>query len=217
YIPQHYYSRSCLDPSFFFFHATSTLDTYPFSLPDALPISRGSRCGWRSATSRISERSSGRRNAASPPLSAVPPDASSRARSSRTGSRPSPSSPPPTPTGSTPTCEHPAYTDQLTGPFTIAVKAFTLDLTLSKHRSPGGASRSEFDREDRPRDDVIDRAIAAAHSRRRTGSRSRRPAPPPQAHVAPKQTPQGLADAGPDDPEGVIYNPHPADSEYIYR
>src|SRR5699024_11155298 len=116
YIPQHYYSRSCLDPSFFFFHATSTLDTYPFSLPDALPISRGSRCGWRSATSRISERSSGRRNAASPPLSAVPPDASSRARSSRTGSRPSPSSPPPTPTGSTPTCEHPAYTDQLTGP-----------------------------------------------------------------------------------------------------
>src|SRR5699024_8789008 len=101
--------------------------------------------------------------------------------------------------------------------FTIAVKAFTLDLTLSKHRSPGGASRSEFDREDRPRDDVIDRAIAAAHSRRRTGSRSRRPAPPPQAHVAPKQTPQGLADAGPDDPEGVIYNPHPADSEYIYE
>src|SRR5699024_10064458 len=52
----------------------------------------------------------------SPPLSAVPPDASSRARSSRTGSRPSPSSPPPTPTGSTPTCEHPAYTDPLTGP-----------------------------------------------------------------------------------------------------
>src|SRR5699024_1438931 len=121
YIPQHYYSRSCLDPSFFFFHATSTLDTYPFSLPDALPISRGSRCGWRSATSRISERSSGRRNAASPPLSAVPPDASSRARSSRTGSRPSPSSPPPTPTGSTPTCEHPAYTDQLTGPIGLDV------------------------------------------------------------------------------------------------
>src|SRR5699024_3110855 len=54
----------------------------------------------------------------SPPLSAVPPDASSRARSSRTGSRPSPSSPPPTPTGSTPTCEHPAYTDPLTGPVT---------------------------------------------------------------------------------------------------
>src|SRR5699024_6954424 len=62
---------------------------------------------------------SGRRNAASPPLSAVPPDASSRARPSRTGSRPSPSSPPPTQTGSTPTCEHPAYTDQLTPPYGI--------------------------------------------------------------------------------------------------
>src|SRR5699024_10479457 len=40
----------------------------------------------------------------------------SRDRSSRTGNRPSPSSPLPTPTGSTPTCDHPAYTDQLTGP-----------------------------------------------------------------------------------------------------
>src|SRR5699024_572666 len=79
-----------------------------------------------------SERSSGRRNAASPPLSAGPPDASSRARSSRTGSRPSPSSPPPTQTGSTPTCEHPAYTDQLTPPisperfFTLLKKLITL-------------------------------------------------------------------------------------------
>src|SRR5699024_1912147 len=158
YIPQHYYSRSCLDPSFFFFHATSTLDTYPFSLPDALPISRGSRCGWRSATSRISERSSGRRNAASPPLSAVPPDASSRARSSRTGSRPSPSSPPPTPTGSTPTCEHPAYTDQLTGPRGMP----------ARH---GGGGWSDRDREPPP-------AVLAAPPRQ-----DQRPAGPhPTAH-----------------------------------
>src|SRR5699024_12842754 len=64
---------------------------------------------------------------------------------------------------------------------------------------------------------VIDRPSPAARARRGAGFHNAHRAPPPQAHAAPKQAPQGLADAGPDDPEGVIYNPHPSDSEYIYE